>query len=109
MTQTLALNAQTPAAEARVHQIINAATAVLGRQGYPATSMKDIAREAGIAQGLIHYYFGSKDDLVMAVLKQQCDHMMDDSRRAFAESIGSPLARAWATLDAARERMASQP
>jgi len=109
MNSSLALHVQTPAAEARVQQIIDAATTVLGNQGYAATSMKDIAQEAGVAQGLIHYYFGAKDDLVVAVLKQHCERMMEESRRAFHDATGSPLARTWAVLEAARERTASNP
>ena len=35
----------------RRSQIVRAAAAVLGRQGYAETSLKDVAREAGVAPG----------------------------------------------------------
>jgi len=48
-------------------EIVRAAATVLGRQGSADTSMKEIAREAGVAPGLLHYYFESKDELLLAV------------------------------------------
>jgi AcrR family transcriptional regulator len=53
-------------------KILNAAFTVLSRQGYENTSIKEIAEEAGVAQGLIHYYFKSKQLLVLAVLEFVC-------------------------------------
>ena len=32
---------------------------------YEATSVKDIAQEAGIATGLVHHYFTSKDEILL--------------------------------------------
>lgn len=53
--------------------ILNAAFAVFARRGYENTSIKDIAEEAGVAQGLVHYYFKSKQLLVLAVLDFVCE------------------------------------
>lgn len=53
-------------------KILQAAFSVLSRQGYENTSIKDIAEEAGVAQGLVHYYFKSKQLLVLAVLEYVC-------------------------------------
>src|SRR5437016_2841320 len=53
-------------------KILQAAFTVLSRQGYENTSIKDIAEEAGVAQGLVHYYFKSKQHLVLAVLDEVC-------------------------------------
>src|SRR3989441_3723721 len=61
----------TKAADTRA-KILHAAFTVLSRQGYENTSTKDIAEEAGVAQGLIHYYFKSKQQLVLAVLAFVC-------------------------------------
>jgi AcrR family transcriptional regulator len=98
-----------PAAQERIRHIIEAAAAVLAREGYAGTSMKDIAREAGVAQGLIHYYFGSKEDLVLAVVRQACAEMLEETRRSFSEAEGHPLTRAWAGLQAAERRSAERP
>ncbi|HEX7265003.1 MAG TPA: TetR/AcrR family transcriptional regulator [Candidatus Dormibacteraeota bacterium] len=56
-------------------KIIKSAFTVLSRQGYENTSIKDIAEEAGVAQGLVHYYFKSKQQLVIAVLFDVCKKM----------------------------------
>jgi AcrR family transcriptional regulator len=56
-------------------KILEAAFAVLSRQGYENTSIKDIAEDAGVAQGLVHYYFKSKQQLVLAVLFEVCQKM----------------------------------
>ena len=53
-------------------KILQAAFAVLSRQGYENTSIKEIAEEAGVAQGLVHYYFKTKQGLVLAVLDEVC-------------------------------------
>ena len=52
----------------RRNQIVRAAAAVLGRQGYAETSLKDVAREARVAPGLLHYYFDSKEELLLQVV-----------------------------------------
>ncbi len=56
-------------------RILEAAFTVLSRQGYENTSIKGIAEEAGVAQGLVHYYFKSKQQLVLAVLLAVCSKM----------------------------------
>jgi AcrR family transcriptional regulator len=56
-------------------KILQAAFTVLSREGYENTSIKEIAEEAGVAQGLIHYYFKSKQQLVVAVLFDVCEKM----------------------------------
>jgi AcrR family transcriptional regulator len=53
-------------------RILEAAFNVLSRQGYENTSIKDIAEEAGAAQGLVHYHYKSKQQLVLAVLEYVC-------------------------------------
>jgi AcrR family transcriptional regulator len=56
-------------------KILQAAFSVLSRQGYEHTSIKDISEAAGVAQGLVHYYFKSKQQLVLAVLAAVCQKM----------------------------------
>ena len=56
-------------------KILQSAFTVLGRQGYENTSIKEIAEEAGVAQGLVHYYFKTKQQLVLAVLAEVCREM----------------------------------
>ncbi len=55
-----------PEPDAR-ERLIAAGYRVLAERGYEATTVKEVAREAGVNQGLVHYYFGSKDALLLAV------------------------------------------
>ena len=53
-------------ADARA-KLIAAGFRVLSERGYEAATVKEVAKEAGVNQGLVHYYFGSKDGLLLAV------------------------------------------
>ncbi len=52
----------------RREQILAAATEVFVRQGIHDASIRDIAREAGVADGTVYLYFKDKDDLLREVL-----------------------------------------
>ncbi|QGQ94113.1 TetR/AcrR family transcriptional regulator [Paenibacillus psychroresistens] len=52
-------------------KIIAAAYNVLSVKGYDLASTKEIARTAGVAQGLINYYFPSKDLLFAEVFRRE--------------------------------------
>lgn len=49
--------------------ILAAAYSVLSQRGIEQTTIKEVAREAGVAPGLVHYYFASKDLLLEEVLE----------------------------------------
>jgi AcrR family transcriptional regulator len=49
--------------------IINAALNAFGKNGYKKASLAEIAQEAGIAKGMINYYFGSKKNLYLHLLQ----------------------------------------
>jgi AcrR family transcriptional regulator len=50
-------------------RIIAAAAKVLAEKGYEATTLREISREAQAAPGLVHYYFGGKDELLAQALQ----------------------------------------
>src|SRR5215813_587030 len=50
-------------------RIIAAASKVLAEKGYDATTLREISREAQAAPGLVHYYFGGKDELLSQALQ----------------------------------------
>lgn len=62
----------TPAGDQTRDRIVDAAYRALLKQGYHQTSMKDIAAEAGVAPGLAHYYFETKEDLLVAAIERAC-------------------------------------
>ena len=51
-------------------QILAAASRVFARQGFHRTTVREVAREAGIADGTIYLYFASKQELLLALLGQ---------------------------------------
>ena len=52
----------------RRREIVEAAADLFLTKGYQKTSIKDITTHAGIARGLFHYYFKSKDEILAAVV-----------------------------------------
>lgn len=53
----------------RSDQILRAAAAAFARRGFHATTVQDIATEAGISAGLLYRYFAGKDDVVVALVE----------------------------------------
>src|SRR6266542_1738348 len=56
----------------RREQILTAATEAFARNGFAATSLDDIAGQAGITRVLLYRHFDSKTDLYQAVLDRMC-------------------------------------
>jgi AcrR family transcriptional regulator len=60
--------------------IILAAEDVIRDEGYPAASTRRVATRAGLKPSLVHYYFPTTDDLLLAVFERgaaQSDAMID--------------------------------
>jgi len=64
--------------------ILETALAVIGRRGYGATSLRDIAAEVGMTQAGMLHHFGTKENLLVEVLRQRDAA----SRAALAEEQG---------------------
>ncbi len=60
----------TAIAEERRTQIIEAALRVLLREGIAEATTRKITAEAGVNGATLNYYFGSKDNLLMAILEK---------------------------------------
>lgn len=56
-------------------RIVDAAYRTLVKSGYHQTSVKDIANAAGVAPGLVHYYFETKEDLLVAAIEYGCSSL----------------------------------
>ncbi|MGQ9368673.1 TetR/AcrR family transcriptional regulator [Azospirillum sp. ST 5-10] len=55
------------------HTILDAAERIFALHGFDGTSMRQIAAEAGVAQALLHYHFGSKEKLFEAMFARRSD------------------------------------
>lgn len=61
-------------------QILDTARALFARRGFEATTMRDIADEAGIQAGNLYRYFPSKDAMVTEILSRFSDQLLDAYR-----------------------------
>jgi AcrR family transcriptional regulator len=61
----------------RPEQILAAASRVIQRRGFANARIADIAREAGMSTGAIHYYFDVKDEVLIAALKWASERLFD--------------------------------
>ncbi len=58
--------------EERREQLLQVALEVFSEKGFRAATIKDIARAAGVADGLLAHHFGNKAGLVRAVVERFC-------------------------------------
>ena len=69
----------------KAQRIVAAMRASVGGRGAAASTFDVVAREAGVSRGLLHYYFGSKERLLVEVVRQDCDARI----AALEESLAS--------------------
>ncbi|MFG2191811.1 TetR/AcrR family transcriptional regulator [Streptomyces sp. NPDC048639] len=69
--------------DARRRQILDGAARCFARNGFHATSMQDVLREAGLSAGAVYRYFSSKEELIEAI----ADEAFSTIRTAFAEAV----------------------
>lgn len=72
-------------------QIVRATIRCLARDGYARLTMKNVAREAGVSQGILHYYFRDKEDILAAALRTVATDL--DRRVVAAQARGPRDAR----------------
>ena len=77
-------------------RILDAAAAEFGEHGYEATSMRAIARRAGVDPSLVHHYFDDKQGLVAEVVSVPLrpDRLMQAALDAPVDELGERLVRA---------------
>lgn len=87
--------------EARRDQVLRSAAVVFGRLGFEDARMEDVAKEAGIAKGLLYKHFPSKDALFRALVDQQGRAYASELRAALAtgDLPGNPAAALRSGLD----------
>jgi AcrR family transcriptional regulator len=73
--------------------LLAAAESCLRQYGYAGLSTRRVAEEAGMPLSQIHYHFGSKDALVLALLEHQNRRLLERQRATFAADL--PLWRRW--------------
>ncbi len=62
---------------AREQALISAASKLFASRGYEATTTREIALQAGCAEGLIHRYFRGKSGLLFALIRFKVSHALN--------------------------------
>lgn len=98
-----------PGDSGTLQAIRTAAAKQFAAQGYDRTSLRSVAREAGVDPGLVTHFFGSKEKLFLAVVELpfETEHVVTDLLAGDRAEIGARLARfvvsvLWSAEKAAR-------
>jgi TetR/AcrR family fatty acid metabolism transcriptional regulator len=62
-------------------EIVRAAVQVFAERGYFAARMRDVAEQAGVADGTLYLYFKGKEDLLVSILEEYADAFLVRARR----------------------------
>lgn len=108
--------------------LLEAAKKVLRQNGYAALSTRDVAAAAGVPLSQIHYHFGSKQGLVLALFEylnaqlldrqnalfhdptlkvseqwdRACDYLDDDIASGYVRVLQELIAASWADAEVAK-------
>ena len=77
-------------ADDKPRRILEAAVRVFAAQGYDASRVGDIAREAGVAYGLVYHYYDSKEAVLEAVFREAWGRLL--AAVSLAEETGGDAA-----------------
>ena len=73
-------------ADDKPRRILDAAVRVFAAHGYDASRVSDVAREAGVAYGLVYHYYESKEAVLEAVFREAWGRLL--AAVALAEETG---------------------
>jgi AcrR family transcriptional regulator len=74
-------------------QILAAAKTALLESGYAGLSTRRVAEAAGVPLSQIHYHFGSRQNLVLAILAEENERLLERQGRLFGAEL--PLWKQW--------------
>jgi AcrR family transcriptional regulator len=77
-------------ADDKRRRILEAAVRVFAAQGYDASRVGDVAKEAGVAYGLVYHYYVSKEAVLEAVFREAWGRLL--AAVALAEETGTNAA-----------------
>jgi AcrR family transcriptional regulator len=80
--------------EATRTSILDAARSVLRERGYASLSTREVAAAAGVPLSQIHYHFGSKQGMVLALFEYMNARLLDRQNAMFADP-GLTLSEQW--------------
>ena len=83
------------ARSANEEAFLDAAERLLVSSGYAGISVRRLAEEAGANHGLVHYYFGSMEELFLRVLERFTVRLIERQRAMY--STDAPFIEKWRT------------
>lgn len=75
--------------------LLDAAERLLVTHGHAAVTTRSVAKEAGVNHGLVHYYFGSMEQLLLRVLERFTQQLVERQRAMYAADV--PFRAKWQT------------
>jgi AcrR family transcriptional regulator len=86
---------KTAARAAAEQALLDAAERLLGEVGYAGITTRRLASEAGVNHGLVHYYFGSNENLLVQALERFTARLISRQRDLYTADL--PFADKWRT------------
>jgi AcrR family transcriptional regulator len=86
---------KTAARAAAEEALLDAAERLLADAGYAGITTRRLATEAGVNHGLVHYYFGSNENLLVHALERFTGRLIARQRELYAADV--PFADKWRT------------
>lgn len=87
MDATSELSRTQPASRGTAQALLDAAERLLVEVGHAGISTRRVADEANVNQGLVHYYFGSIDELFVQVLERFTERLVARQREMYAADV----------------------
>src|SRR6202035_2077130 len=70
-------------------RIVEAMRASVAERGIAGSTFDCVAREAGVSRGLLHYYFGTKERLLVEVVRRESDVRGESLEQPVAGAAGA--------------------
>jgi AcrR family transcriptional regulator len=86
---------KTAARSAAEEALLDAAEQLLVEVGYARITTRRLAEEAGVNHGLVHYYFGSNENLLVRALERFTERLIERQRELYAADL--PFIEKWRT------------
>jgi AcrR family transcriptional regulator len=86
---------KTPARSAAEEALLDAAERLLVDVGHASITTRRLAEEAGVNHGLVHYYFGSNEALLVRALERFTERLVARQRGLYAADL--PFVEKWRT------------
>jgi TetR/AcrR family transcriptional regulator, transcriptional repressor for nem operon len=80
-------------------RLVETAARLFHEQGYEATGVATILREAGVHSGSLYHFFSSKEDLLAAVLDRYLEKLRPEILDRAESAADDPIDRVFALLD----------